>query len=85
MIFLIVDIRHEPSEDDCLMYEYLKHYNIPTTIIATKADKIGKTLIPRHIKVIKNKLNLSVNDKIVPFSSETKYGLEEVFFRFYLL
>lgn len=78
MIFLIVDIRHEPSEDDCLMYEYLKHYNIPTTIIATKADKIGKTLIPRHIKVIKNKLNLSVNDKIVPFSSETKYGLEEV-------
>ena len=78
MIFLIVDIRHEPSEDDCLMYEYLKHYDIPTTIVATKADKIGKTLIPRHIKAIKNKFNIVDSTKIIPFSSETKYGIVEI-------
>lgn len=78
MIFLIVDIRHKPTEDDKMMYEYLKHYNIPTTIIATKADKVGKTLIYRHVKEIKQELNLSQTDKIIPFSSETKYGLTEV-------
>ena len=78
MAFLIVDIRHEPTEDDCLMYEYLKHFNIPTTIVATKADKIGKTLIQRHLKIIKQKLNFSNDDKIYAFSSETKFGIEQI-------
>lgn len=74
MAFLVVDIRHEPSEDDCLMYQYLKHYQIPLTIIATKADKIGRTLIERHLKVIKKTLELNENDQILAVSSETKYG-----------
>ena len=59
-VVLIVDIRHEPSEDDVLMYEYLKHFNLPVKVIATKVDKIGKTLIPRHLKLVLERLKSSL-------------------------
>ena len=78
IVFLIVDIRHEPSADDILMYEYLKHFNIKVVVIATKADKVGTTLVQRHLKEIKNTLKLSSNDMCLAVSSETKKGLEEV-------
>lgn len=78
--FLIVDSRHQPTEDDLLMYNYLKYYHIPTVIIATKIDKIGKTKINTHLQIIKNKLKIQSDDKIIAFSSETRYGLEEVQF-----
>lgn len=77
-IFLILDIRHEPTDDDVLMYQYLKYYNLPVTLIATKMDKIGSTLVQRHLKAIKNKLNLDETTKIIPISSITNKGITEV-------
>ena len=76
--FLLVDIRNKPTNDDVLMYEYLKHYNIKVVIIATKADKVGTTLVLRHLKEIKKTLNLTSEDSCLAVSSETKKGLEEV-------
>ncbi len=78
MIFLILDIRHEPTEDDTLMYEFLKYYNLPITLIATKLDKIGSTLVNRHLKAIRNKLKLEDNIKIIPISSITNKGIVDV-------
>lgn len=78
IVFLIVDIRHEPSADDLLMYEYLKHFNLPVKVVATKVDKIGKTLIHRHKKAVLEKLKIENPDDLFVISSETNYGLEEV-------
>lgn len=77
-IFLILDIRHEPTEDDVLMYEYLKYYNLPITLVATKMDKIGSTLVNRHLKAIRNKLNLDEKTKIIPISSINNKGIIDV-------
>lgn len=72
-IFLIVDIRHEPSALDCAMYDYILHTGIDCVIIATKADKIARGKYDQAKKVIKNKLN-AVHE-IIPFSSDNKYGM----------
>lgn len=78
MLLLIVDIRHAPSKDDCLMYDWLKHYHIPVTIVATKADKIPKSQWQKHIKVVKETLQADPRDKIIMFSSETSMGRDEL-------
>ncbi|WP_062199003.1 ribosome biogenesis GTP-binding protein YihA/YsxC [Massilibacterium senegalense] len=77
MVLLIVDLRHAPSKDDQLMYEWLKHYDIPTMIVATKADKIPKGKHQKHIKIVKETLQVDKNDTVVLFSSETGLGKEE--------
>jgi GTP-binding protein len=74
---LIVDLRHKPTEDDLLMYDFLKHYEIPVLIIATKMDKVPKTKRPSHLKRIKNELDIESGDMILPFSSETGEGKDE--------
>ncbi|RXI98447.1 YihA family ribosome biogenesis GTP-binding protein [Anaerobacillus alkaliphilus] len=76
-VIQLIDIRHEPTKDDISMYEWLKHFEIPVIIIATKADKIPKGKWQKHEKVIKEKLNKDPNDPIVVFSSETGYGKEK--------
>lgn len=76
LAILIVDLRHPPTEDDVLMYNYFKHYHIPVLVIATKADKIGKTLRPRHQKVLHATLGIQPEDHVVLFSSVTKEGRE---------
>ncbi|WP_043934209.1 ribosome biogenesis GTP-binding protein YihA/YsxC [Bacillus sp. EB01] len=73
----IIDLRHPPSKDDVTMYEFLKHYNIPCIIIATKADKIPKGKWQKHLKVVKQTLNADPNDPMVLFSSETGLGRDE--------
>lgn len=78
MIFLIVDIRHEPSADDLLMYDYLQHFNFPVKVVATKVDKIGKTLIPRHRKLISEKLKIVKPEDLLIISSESSYGIDKV-------
>ncbi|NRD76030.1 YihA family ribosome biogenesis GTP-binding protein [Bacillus sp. BRMEA1] len=75
---LIVDLRHPPTEDDCMMYDFLKHYEIPCLIIATKADKIPKGKWQKHLKVTKETLEMDPNDQIVIFSSETGEGKDKV-------
>ncbi|XMB87395.1 ribosome biogenesis GTP-binding protein YihA/YsxC [Mycoplasmatota bacterium WC44] len=76
--FLIVDLRHKPSEDDILMYNFLKYYDIPVTVIATKADKIGSTHIRKHIKTVENTLNIYKEDNLIIYSSTSLKGKEEV-------
>ena len=78
MVFLLVDFRHKPTEDDCLMYNFLKYYNIPVTIVATKVDKVGGSKREKNKKVILDTLNLVVGDDLILFSSVTKLGREEI-------
>ncbi|OCA92375.1 ribosome biogenesis GTP-binding protein YihA/YsxC [Pseudobacillus wudalianchiensis] len=74
---LIVDLRHPPTEDDAMMYHFLKHYEIPAIVIATKADKIPKGKWQQHLKVVKETLDFDPEDDIVVFSSETGQGKDE--------
>lgn len=74
---LIVDLRHPPTQDDAMMYDFLKHYGIPCIVIATKADKIPKGKWQKHLKVTKETLDLDENDQIVLFSSETGEGKDK--------
>ncbi|PDM41518.1 MULTISPECIES: ribosome biogenesis GTP-binding protein YihA/YsxC [unclassified Geobacillus] len=76
-VVLIVDLRHPPTKDDVMMYEFLKHYQIPTIIIATKADKVPKGKWQKHLKVVRETLNIIEDDKLILFSAETGQGKEE--------
>ncbi|MEG0449022.1 MAG: ribosome biogenesis GTP-binding protein YihA/YsxC [Lysinibacillus sp.] len=73
----IVDLRHPPTTDDCMMYDFLKHYNIPCIIVATKADKIPKGKWDKHKKVVRETLNMDKSDDLILFSSEKGLGFEE--------
>ncbi len=77
-VFMLVDFRIKPTENDILMYKFLKYYNIPVTIVATKVDKVGSSKKNRNLKVIKDTLNLAVGDDVVLFSSVTKNGREDI-------
>jgi GTP-binding protein len=77
-VFMLIDFRHGPTEDDMLMYNFLKYYNLPVTVIATKADKVGGSKKEKNLKDILNKLDLVVGDDLVVFSSVTKLGVKEV-------
>lgn len=76
-VVLIVDLRHPPTSDDVMMYNFLKHYEIPCVVIATKADKIPKTKWQKHMKITKETLDIDPNDQIILFSSETGYGKDQ--------
>ncbi|MCM3765473.1 ribosome biogenesis GTP-binding protein YihA/YsxC [Neobacillus niacini] len=76
-VVLIVDLRHPPTEDDIMMYDFLKHYEIPCVVIATKADKIPKGKWQKHLKVTRESLELDPGDHIVLFSSETGEGKDK--------
>ena len=75
MVFLLVDTKVGPTKDDMLMYEYLKYLNVPFTIVSTKSDKIGSTLVYRALKEIKNKIS---DVSIIATSSTTKKGIDEL-------
>jgi GTP-binding protein len=76
-VVLIVDLRHPPTQDDVMMYDFLKHYDIPCIVIATKADKIPRGKWQKYLKVTKETLDLDENDQIVLFSSETGEGKDK--------
>ncbi len=76
-VFVLVDIRHEPSEKDKQMLEYLYYYNQPFSVIATKADKIARGQIDKHLTIIANTLGIG-KDNIIPASAETGYGLDKI-------
>ena len=77
-VFLLIDYRHKPTEDDLLMYEFLKYYNLDITIVATKYDKVGKNGRIKQDKLIKDTLKLSSDDEVITFSTVTKKGRSEV-------
>jgi GTP-binding protein len=76
-VVLLVDLRHSPTEDDVMMYDFLKHYGIPVIIVATKADKIPKGKWEKHAKVVREKLQIEEGDELILFSSETGMGKEK--------
>lgn len=78
IIFLLVDIRHEPSQNDVNMYDWILHYGFNPIIVATKSDKISRGAIQKHISIIRKKLNCVEGTPIIPFSSLKKSGIEEV-------
>lgn len=77
-VFLLVDYRHKPTEDDVLMYDFLKYYNLNITVVATKYDKIAKNKRIKQDKNIKSTLNLGEDENFIPWSTITKKGRNEV-------
>ncbi|GEP84100.1 ribosome biogenesis GTP-binding protein YsxC [Staphylococcus piscifermentans] len=69
LVIQLIDIRHNPTEDDILMYDFLKYYELPVLVIATKEDKIAKGKIQKHLKAIKERLELEEEDTIISYSS----------------
>lgn len=77
-IILLIDIRHEPGENDKMMYDWLRHYGYKIIIVATKSDKLKRSQLPKHISMLRKSLNLDKDDVLIPFSSETKDGRDEL-------
>ena len=77
-IFLLIDIRHEPSANDKLMYDWIVNNGYNPIIIATKLDKLKRSQVQKNIKAIKDGLKLRPGSKIIPFSAETKQGKDEI-------
>lgn len=76
LVVMLVDIRHSPSKDDIIMYQWLKGFGLNTLIVATKADKITRSQINVRINDIKKVLQLDASTKVVAFSSHNRHGLE---------
>ena len=69
LVIQLVDLRHNPTEDDILMYNYLKYFDIPTLVVATKEDKIDKGKVQKHLANVQRKLEMEPEDEIISYSS----------------
>lgn len=77
-VFLLIDIRHEPSANDKMMYEWITEQGFYPIIIATKLDKLKRSQIQKHVKMVKDGLGLAPGTKIIPFSAVSKQGRDEI-------
>ena len=77
-VFLLIDIRHEPSENECIMYDWIVKNGYEPVIIATKLDKIKRSQIQKNLKIIRQKIQPVEGTIIIPFSAQTKQGKEEI-------
>ena len=78
LVFLLIDIRHEPSENDCIMYDWIVKNGYEPVIIATKLDKIKRSQIQKNLKIIRQKIQPVEGTIIIPISAQTKQGQEEI-------
>ena len=78
LIIQVIDLRHPPTKDDVAMYQWLKYFNKPVQIVATKADKISKGQFQKQKDQIRKALDLSAEDEIILFSAETGLGVEQI-------
>ena len=78
-IFLLIDIRHEPSANDRMMYEWILHQGYRPIIIATKADKINRSQLQKQLKLVRTGLNADQDTVLIPFSAVTKQGRDEIY------
>ena len=78
LVFLLIDIRHEPSANDKHMYQWIVEQGFNPVIIATKLDKLKRSQVPKHVKQIKVGLNVTEGTPIVPFSAVSKQGRDEI-------
>lgn len=79
LVFLLIDIRHKPSNNDCLMYDWICKQGYMPVIIATKLDKINRSQIQKQVKLIRETLGCGKSALIIPFSAESKQGREEIY------
>ena len=77
-VFLLIDIRHEPSANDKMMYKWIVDQGYEPVIIATKLDKIKRSQVQKHVKMLKEGLALVPGTRVIPFSSVTKQGRDEI-------
>lgn len=77
-VFMLIDFRIKPTQDDLLMYNFLNYHNLPVTIIATKVDKVSKNDRDKQVKMINDEFNIKEGDNLVLFSSRTKLGKTEI-------
>ena len=77
-VFLLIDIRHDPSANDKMMYDWIIEQGFQPIIIATKLDKLKRSQVQKQLKVVKEGLNLVPGTKMIPFSSVTKQGRDEI-------
>ena len=77
-IFLLIDIRHDPSANDKLMYDWIVSNGYKPVVIATKLDKLKRSQIQKHVKMVREGLGLAKEDILIPFSAETKQGRDEI-------
>lgn len=77
-LLLIVDARHKPTEDDLTMLDFVRYYDLPVIVAATKYDKVKPSQRHHNLQVIRETLVLHEDEKLIPFSAETKLGVEEV-------
>ncbi len=77
-VFLLIDIRHDPSANDKMMYDWIVNQGYNPIIVATKLDKLKRSQIQKHVKMIKEGLKLIPGTVVIPFSAETKQGREEI-------
>ena len=77
-LFLLIDIRHEPSANDKLMYDWIRERGYSPVIVATKVDKLNRSQVQRHVKQVREGLGLGEKGTVIPFSSVTKQGREEL-------
>ncbi|MDO4291876.1 MAG: ribosome biogenesis GTP-binding protein YihA/YsxC [Eubacteriales bacterium] len=78
-VFLLVDIRHEPSANDRQMYQWMLHYGYHPILIATKLDKINRSQVARHVKMLREGLEAEKDAVVIPYSSLSKQGREEIY------
>lgn len=78
-VFLLVDIRHDPSANDREMYQWMLHYGYHPIIIATKLDKINRSQVAKHVRALREGLSADKDTVVIPFSSLTKQGREEIY------
>ena len=84
-VFLLIDYRHKPTKDDVMMYEFVKHHNVPVIVVATKEDKLKRNDLKKNEQLIKNTLGFHKEDKFIRFSSLKKIGIEEAWNAIYEL
>lgn len=77
-VFLLIDVRHKPSENDRLMYEWIVYQGFAPVIIATKLDKINRSQLQKQLKLVREGLGLPASGMVIPFSAQTKQGLEQI-------
>lgn len=77
-VFLLIDIRHDPSANDKLMYDWIVHQGYEPIIIATKLDKLKRSQVAKHVKMVRQGLNLLPGTLVIPYSSVTKQGRDEI-------
>lgn len=77
-VFLLIDIRHVPSENDCMMYDWIVDNGYEPVIICTKLDKIKRSQVQKNLKLIREKLDLVPETTMIPFSAQTKQGRDEI-------